>query len=110
MLPEDFDDRHHLTAPGDQHLSGYIRGDESVKVVGATPEGVLEFSIPPVRPEVVIKVGAERQTPACPCDTFLIDCERRRLTLVWRARWVIHGRVPDVHWAKVQLAGGSRVR
>ncbi len=110
LLPVDFDDRHHLSAPGDQQSPGHVRGDEPVKVVGATPEGVLEFSLPSLQPQVVIKVGAERQTPPCPCDTVIIDCERKRLMLTWRARWVIHGRVPKVHWAKVQLAGGVHGR
>ncbi len=107
LLPQDFDDRHHLAAPEDQQMTGYVQGDEPVKVVGATPPGVLEFSLPTLRPEVIIKIGSEREVPPCPCDTVLIDCERQQLTLVWRARSVIHGRVPAVYWAKVQLARGA---
>lgn len=75
-------------------------------MVGATPEGVLEASLPSWKPEIVVRVGTSRETPPSPCDTVLIDCEQRLLTLVWRARLVIHGRVPSVQWIKVQPAGG----
>ncbi|ATB51273.1 hypothetical protein MYMAC_006931 [Corallococcus macrosporus DSM 14697] len=109
LLPEDFDERHHLVAPADQWLAGYVQGGEPVKVVGATPEGVLEFPLPALLPEVVVKLGAARETPPCRCDTVHIDCERKLLTLVWRARCGIHGRVPSLHWVKVQLARGAHV-
>ncbi|AGC49032.1 hypothetical protein MYSTI_07760 [Myxococcus stipitatus DSM 14675] len=109
LLPEDFDERHHLVAPADQRLSGYVQGGEPVKVVGATPEGALAFPLPSSRLEVIIKLGAARETPPCLCDTVHIDCERKLLTLVWRARWGVHGRVPSLHWVKVQLARGTHV-
>lgn len=110
LLPADFDERFFQVAPPDQILPSYVQGGEPVKVVGATPESVLEFSLPRVRPEVVVKVGAARETPLCPCDTVSIECEQKRLVLVWRARLDVHGRIPSVQWIKVQQAGGPHAR
>ncbi|HYO65989.1 MAG TPA: DUF2169 domain-containing protein [Archangium sp.] len=110
LLPKDFDERFFQAAPSDQILPAYVQGGEPVKVVGTTPEGALEFSLPSVRPEVVVRVGSVRETPLCLCDTVSIQCEQKRLMLVWRARLDVHGRIPSVQWIKVQQGGGLHAR
>lgn len=109
FLPADFDDRYYLAAPSDQRHAPYVRGGEPVQVAGATPDGIWELTIPQVRPELIVKVGGKKETPACPCDTVILDCERKFMTLVWRARLVVQGRVPDVQWIKVRQEGNLHV-
>jgi hypothetical protein len=101
LLPDDFDPRFFQVAPPDQVVQGHIRGEEAVEILGMRPEGALRFALPRVRPEVVVKLGTSRLLPPCACDTVAIDCEKLQVSLVWRARQVVHGRVPDLRWIKV---------
>lgn len=105
LLPKDFDPRFHQVAPADQILSGYIRGGESVVVVGVRPEGAgLSFTLPAVRPRVVVNLAGRRETPACPCDTMALDCERETVSLTWRASLDVQGQVPGIYWIKIEQA------
>jgi len=107
LLPEDFDDRFHQVAPAEQVYSGFVTGGEPVEVTGATPEGRFLFSLPKAQPEVQIRIEDELIAPECMCDTVVIDAERAQLSMVWRARLSVHGRVEDVVWVKVSLLGGG---
>lgn len=109
FLPADFDDRYYLVAPPDQRHDPYVRGGEPVRIEGATPEGIWELAIPQVRPGLIVKVGGKKETPACACDTVSLNCEQKLLTLVWRARLVVQGRVPHVQWIKVRQEGDPYV-
>lgn len=102
LLPDDFDTRFHQVAPADQILAGYVKGGEEVRVVGATPEKSWDFSLPTMAPEVVVKVGQARESLAAPCDTLVLMPETQQLTLTWRARYPVQGRVHQLHWIKVQ--------
>lgn len=101
LLPDDFDSGYFQVAPPDQIIQGHIRGAEAVEILGMRPEGALRFALPSVRPEVIVKLGASRIVPPCGCDTVVIDCEKLQVSLVWRARQVVQGRVPDLRWIKV---------
>jgi hypothetical protein len=103
LLPADFQDRFHQVAPPDQVYPGYLKGGESGRVLGATPEGTWDFTLPTSFPEVVVKLGQTREVLPCPCDTVVVEPEARRLSLTWRARMNVHGRLPALHWIKVQV-------
>lgn len=87
FLPEDFDDRYFQAAPADQ-VAGPLRGGEKVVLKNLTPEGVLEFALP--KPDIAVQVvGLDDVDEDLPCvlDTVLLDPDRRRVSLVWRATW-----------------------
>ncbi len=46
LLPEDFDERYHQSAPEDQQVPGYLKGGELVQLVNLTPEGRFQFLLP----------------------------------------------------------------
>lgn len=103
LPPEDFDPAYHQAAPPDQRLPRPLAGGEPLTLTGVRPGGGgYHVTVPVVRPEVVVRVNAERHTPPVRCDTLLIDAEAERLSLVFRASLVIHGRVTQLLWIKVQ--------
>jgi hypothetical protein len=105
LPPMDLDPRYHQAAPADQIHAGYLMGGEVIEVIGMAPEGGVRCEIPALRPEVVIRVLGQRETPPVRCDTLTIDMEKRNLCLLWRASLVVQGRVDAIQWIKVQ--GGS---
>lgn len=85
LLPDDFDQRFHVSVPEDQWSPAPLRSDEPVEITGATPEGSWRFQLPRVTPGFSSFVGTKRTEHRTHLDTFLIDADRRQVELTWRA-------------------------
>ena len=107
FLPDDFDERHRLTAPDGLRGSDFFRGGEEVVVRGTVPEGTLRFRIPTVEPKMrlLFSRGAIRLAPRL--DTVHVDTDRMRLHLVWRAAQVAHGQVDSLRGVEATLNGNG---
>ncbi|MFO0554701.1 MAG: DUF2169 domain-containing protein [Polyangiaceae bacterium] len=83
---EDFDWTYHLSAPEDQWLDGYLKGDEVVRFEHLHPEtSELTIKLPALR----VRVFARRRGEAIHAvpmvlDTLFADLEKGQLSLVWR--------------------------
>lgn len=84
-LPEDFDSRFFQIAPPDLVTRGYLRGDESIEVRGATPSGLLQCRLPGQRIEVTFLLDDESLLRTADLDTVLIEPDESRVVLVWRS-------------------------
>jgi hypothetical protein len=86
-LPKNFDRRHFNAASAGLVAAGYLRGDESVTMIGATPAGRLSFSLPAMQPPEVRVVfhGQKEQRLATTLDTVIIEPDERRVVMLWRA-------------------------
>lgn len=85
LLPDDFDDRFHVTAPPDQWSPVPLRGDEPILVTGATPEGRWAFRLPRVAPGFSSHAEGRRTEHRTHLDTVLIDADSGRVELTFRA-------------------------
>jgi len=86
LLPLDFDRAFFNAAPRGLVSKGHLRGDEAVRVSGASPEGRVEFAlpgVPPPRCRIALRDG-EDESFATNLDTVIIDLDARRLVLLWR--------------------------
>jgi hypothetical protein len=98
LLPKDFDRRFLLGAAPGLSSATHLRGDEAVVVIGATPQGRWEFSLPGIAPPactVVLRSGESRvlQTNL---DTVIVDADRKHLILLWRHYTVLRTGPHDV--------------
>ncbi len=85
FLPADFDDRYYQAAPEDQQIDFPKGGDELV-LVNLTPEGRARLRLPILAVPVTFLPRDGGPAPADPVlDTIVIEPDRRRLTLSWRA-------------------------
>jgi hypothetical protein len=84
FLPPDFDERYFQMAPPDQQID-HLTGGEEVQLVNLTPEGQVSFRMPSTVLPITLFKGRQKAYEAniCP-DTFLLDPEKRRFSLVWR--------------------------
>jgi hypothetical protein len=106
FLPEDFNPAFYQVAPADQIYPGHLRGGEPMTVAGMTPEGSLSFALPRLAPHAAVEVGNDRlELPPGACDTVLVDCEQRTLSIVWRTAIDVHGKV--AHLRAVELEPGD---
>ncbi|MFY2563619.1 DUF2169 family type VI secretion system accessory protein [Corallococcus terminator] len=83
FLPRDFDTRFFLSAPEDQQLP-YLRGGETVRCTGMTPDGVLLASIPTLKFPITFRFDDRDHGVEPLLDTFLIESDTRRIVLTWR--------------------------
>lgn len=109
FLPADFRDDYYQAAPADQQIP-YPQGGEDVVLVNLTPEGRAGFRLPVVDlPVVFVPAKGEREERQAVIDAVVIEPDRRRLILVWRASrplrrnifemaQVVVGRMPRAWW------------
>ena len=98
LLPLDFDRRFFNSASPGLIAPGYLRGDEDVVIIGASPDGRVAFRLPALDPpEIVIHLrGGSRETRRGALDTVVIDMDARTLTLLWRTHVRLRSGVHDV--------------
>jgi hypothetical protein len=96
-LPVDFNRLFFNGASPGLLLPGRLRGDEPVRILGASPHGQVDFRLPGVPPPTVdIELRRKRkETLQTELDTVIVDMDERIVTLLWRAhlpiRDVPHG-------------------
>ena len=82
---EDFDWKHFQSAPADQQLDGFLRGDEEIVLSGFAADGGTRCRLPGKRVRVFIKdVAAKHQELPMALDTLYIDTALCTVTVVWR--------------------------
>lgn len=84
LLPTDFDSKYNLAAPADQVMSGYLKGDEHVKLSGLYSDGAVEFDLPGRAVVIAGNVMSRYFTDVATLDTLLIWSDIRKIALVWR--------------------------
>ena len=110
LLPRDFDPRFHNAAPPDQIVAGYLRGDESVSIKNASPEGRLAFRLPGEPPPTctVRTRDGSVQTQAAALDTVILDTDDYRVLLLWRACFPVHRQIHQIQEITVEPHAASR--
>lgn len=98
LLPQDFDRRFFNAASPGLISPRPLRGDEPVVVVGAAPEGRVDFSLPGVQaPVCVVEMRGRNRVPLqTALDTVVVDMDARTVMLTWRARLAARNGPHDV--------------
>lgn len=87
LLPTDFDARFFDVAPSELTVAGRLRGDEHGAAMGVSPQGLLRFSLPALRP--VAEVAGRRlgrESVELGLDRVVVDGDgglRGEVVLVW---------------------------
>ncbi len=96
LWPDDFDYRYFQAAPPDQ-LIPYPQGGEEVVLRNLTPDGHRAFRLPALHMPVMVCLcnGRDVDLAANP-DTLVIEPDRERFTVTWRANLPLERSVFDV--------------
>lgn len=91
LLPRDFDRRFFNAASPGLQAPGYLRGDEAVVVLNATPRGRADFQLPDTAtPHCQITLrGGHRHELSLLLDTVILDMDAHRVLLQRRAHLVL---------------------
>jgi hypothetical protein len=102
LLPEDFDVKFFSAAPDGLASQVPLNGDETVLVEGASPEGRLSFRLPGGVPRIVVRLGSANVEVKPVLNAVVVEPDEKRVSLVWNGALVVHGKLYDVGWIKVQ--------
>lgn len=94
LLPDDFDERFHQSAPTDQQTRGFLIGGERVDLVNLTPAGVLSFQLPRLTIGFTTDFddGSSAMHPG-KLHTVIIEPDMPRVMLVWHSQLPCHHKV-----------------
>jgi hypothetical protein len=85
FLPRDFDYRFFQCAPSGLVSAQHLRGDEPVRILNMSPEGLQAFTLPGLVMGLTIRIdGKPTQKCLAALDTVVLEPARGRVTLVWR--------------------------
>ncbi|MEO7242696.1 MAG: DUF2169 domain-containing protein [Variovorax sp.] len=70
----------------------FLSGGEWVRTANVSPEGRLDFRLPPDAPRIGLDIGSGVQAPEVLLHTVLIRMEERQVDLIWRAAVPYPGR------------------
>jgi hypothetical protein len=106
LLPLDFDRRFFSAAAPGLTTGAYLRGDEDVLAVNASPEGRLHFRLPGLdAPEFLLSLrGSGDTTVVGNLDTLIVDLESRVVILIWRALHALRDGPLDVSAMRIRVA------
>lgn len=106
-LPTDFDERFLAIAPPGLSSATPLQAGDPVVLRGLTPDGLVQFRLPAVRPGVEFVLdGAPNERPAA-LDTVILEPDEGRFSLVWRAALRTDKRTLRVSHAAVSLIGAG---
>jgi hypothetical protein len=103
LLPEDFDRKFFNAAHPDLIVDGFLKGNEPVKVINASPMGTIEFNQPVYKPvvEVLMKL-TNKVTLTVQLDTVIINTNDHTFQQLWRAELPIAGRIDELEQIVVE--------
>ena len=86
LLPHDFDRRFFNAASPGLIAPGFLRGDEAVTIVNASPVPRLDFSLPGIPPPLCsIETRSGTLEVETNLDTVIVNTDEMKLFLLWRA-------------------------
>ncbi|MEW5801043.1 MAG: DUF2169 domain-containing protein [bacterium] len=106
FLPDDFDRRYYNAAHPGLIAPGYLKGNEQVDVVNASPRGRLRFALPGIAPpvgKVVMKDGT-MYGMSTNLDTVITNTDQNIVMLLWRGQINMHRKIHNLRSVKVQMA------
>ena len=68
-----------------------LNGDETIRLRGLSPEGLLEFNLPGEIPQITLDIGFGAQTLQARLDTVSIQPDELEVNLIWRSACVYEG-------------------
>jgi hypothetical protein len=112
LLPTDFDIRFFNAATPALITSGYLRGDEDVVVVGASPDARIAFRLPGIVPPICqVELRMRKRVPVqTVLDTVVVDADERKVSLIWRGYLRLPGGAHDVMSVEIPANGQTVIR
>ncbi len=103
LPPEDLDTRFYSSASPGLASGKHFAGNEQVLVKGAHRYGRLIFDLPGITPRVTVRRMGGSDDLAMWLDTIIVEPDEERLTLVWRGRFSVNGKLRDILGTRIYI-------
>ena len=105
LLPDDFDDRFHNSAPPALVAPGYLEGGLPVEVAGCTRAERLAFRLPEIGASVEVLVRDRKESVDFNCETVTVDTDTMQLRLLWKGWLRVHRESMQVQKVEFRVEG-----
>lgn len=102
-LPDDFDPRFLNAAPPDQIYPGFLRGGESVRILGMHPDGDFQFNLPYVNLANKVVIKGELLSAPFRLETLALYPNQKQIAMTWRAAISCDKRILNIENITVSL-------
>ncbi len=90
-------------APPGLTSKGFLRGNEWVALGNVAPhQRIFRFSLPDVRPQVVVKMLQDRVELESYLDAIIVEPDDMRVQMVWRAGYNVHGKIRQIRQIQIE--------
>lgn len=103
LPPEDLDTRFYSSASPGLVAGKHLAGNEQVLVEGAHKDGRLIFDLPGITPRVSVRRTGSSDDLAMRLDTLIIEPDEEMLTLVWRGRVSLDGKLREILGTRIYI-------
>ncbi len=105
LLAEDMDDRYFQCAPVDQQAPAFMRGGEQAVVIGMTPGGRLQFTLPKLYLGFDTRFydGSREIHKSRKLHTVIVEPDFPRVSLVWHSALPCHWKVQKLERTVITL-------
>lgn len=103
LPPEDLDIRFYSSASPGLVAGNYLAGNEQVLVEGAHGRGRLIFDLPGITPRVTVRRTGSSDDLAMRLDTLIVEPDEEMLTLVWRGRVSLDGKLREILGTRIYI-------
>lgn len=103
-LPEDFDRRFFSMAHPDLVYPGYLQGGEQVEITNMHPGGKIVFTVPKVKLVSDVTVDKESVRPEFNLETLILEPNKLRLSMVWRAAMLCDKKMLKISEIKISTS------
>ncbi len=103
-LPTDFDRRFFSMAHPDLIYPEFLKGGESVEISNMHPSGTIKFNLPAVNLDTDVAIAGESLQPEFNLETVIIEPNRLKLSMVWRAALQCDKRALQISDVKISMA------
>lgn len=109
LLPKDFRREFFSSASPGLSSSRPWRGDEQVRVTGASPQRTVALQLPGLEPPVCRFVLRDRSDVAArtSLDTLIVDLDANRVVLIWRTHLILQNGPLDLRALELSVERGA---
>ncbi|RJQ70915.1 MAG: DUF2169 domain-containing protein [Desulfobacteraceae bacterium] len=91
LLPVDFDTRFFNAANPALLYPGFMKGNESVEIAGASRLGTIRFDLPGLYPECLVEDANEESAVKMNLDKVCFNTDEDQMVLVWSGNYPVPG-------------------
>ena len=110
LPPDDFNGKFNSAASLGLISDGFLKGDEAVEILNASPNNILRFKIPKVLVKGSVLIDAKLDYFEMRLDTVIINTDSLKLILVWHGSYNVYKKLDDIRCVRAEIGAPGNAK